>query len=302
MKKKELHIVNIEAKKVIAIKQLNNVINIFDSLCIDYWIEYGTLLGAVREGGCIPWDSEFDLGIWNLDFLQKKEKLFEKFKNAGFVIDLSSKDRIKLYVENQRIGAYYIDIHTYHIKDDIAYVSFNKKKKSLYVSLISSIYGMLKIYDFRVKKPYLLGAMKKYLLQHYNHIPEEFQIRSGKFNTTLSFTLICDKKEYNFEKMFFKNKRFSKIGILLSLIVPSNVRYYLVDTLKKRYEKLPVTNDIQSFPKNYFKKLNKIKFENLTLSCPSNYIDYVELVYGETWSKPMYSWQRTDNKINKKLT
>lgn len=57
---------------------LLRMLRIFDAICkkqdIDYWLDYGTLLGAIRHKGLIPWDYDMDIGILRTDyelFIQK---------------------------------------------------------------------------------------------------------------------------------------------------------------------------------------------------------------------------------------
>jgi len=55
-----------------AIEALRQVKEVFDNYDVEYWLDCGTLLGAVRNGKIIPWDNDIDLGMWK----KNKEKLY----------------------------------------------------------------------------------------------------------------------------------------------------------------------------------------------------------------------------------
>jgi len=69
---------------------MHRIDSIFNELGIDYWLEYGTLLGVIRENGFIKHDYDIDLGLFLDDYSEDIEKIFNKygFKKAHkFSID-----------------------------------------------------------------------------------------------------------------------------------------------------------------------------------------------------------------------
>ena len=91
------------------VKMLSVLIDFLDEEKIDYYLMYGSLLGAIRHSGFIPWDDDIDVGILRDDY----EKLLNLLKNKGIEInshicfigwELSNSDWPYLKLVNTKIG------------------------------------------------------------------------------------------------------------------------------------------------------------------------------------------------------
>ena len=67
------------------------LLQLFDRVCkknnLTYWIDYGTLLGAVRHKGFIPWDDDLDIGMIRDDYNRCKVILENELGKYGFSIN-----------------------------------------------------------------------------------------------------------------------------------------------------------------------------------------------------------------------
>ena len=66
-----------------------DILALIDSICtrhnINYFAEWGTMLGAIRHGGIIPWDDDIDIGMMRSDYI-KFRKVCDAHLPDGYVI------------------------------------------------------------------------------------------------------------------------------------------------------------------------------------------------------------------------
>ena len=80
---------NIDIKE--AHRRMLYLLQSFDTVCkkhdIDYWLDYGTLLGAIRHQGFIPWDTDTDVGMLRSDYALFLEKGVPELPQDIFLSD-----------------------------------------------------------------------------------------------------------------------------------------------------------------------------------------------------------------------
>jgi phosphorylcholine metabolism protein LicD len=76
-----------------AVKNLREVKDVFDKNNIIFWLDQGTLLGAVRDGKLIEWDTDIDLGTWYKN-ATRIISTFPEFKKREFNVVLNRKQAV----------------------------------------------------------------------------------------------------------------------------------------------------------------------------------------------------------------
>ena len=109
----------------IAIDGLRQVKEVLDKQDIEYWLDSGTLLGAVRDGRVIPWDHDIDLSTWYTNF-DKITSVVREIRDKRFEIFISDQqDHFSIISKNCNISVmlYRVNngkaIHIWFVHDKI---------------------------------------------------------------------------------------------------------------------------------------------------------------------------------------
>ena len=290
-----------------------NVIKIIERQNISYWLDYGTLLGAVRDKSLIPWDGEFDISFWASD-MPKLVKILPIFKQEGFEIELySSKNfhsnlqysNIKLYNPKNDIGNFMIDIHPYIEENELASRPFGLLPKNKILDKILSLLSFnsyMKPLDlitgsfFKPKIIYSFTSLYKLLMvNHSSTFIEEnmtkipFTFYKGLENNSECFTLLMNKQRYSSKLnhkdssilKFIRNQLFHLFSFLpYKVLIKLD---FLLKILISNINLKPVKK--VCIPKKYFQSFKRISFNNVKLKVPELSESYLEELYGD-WKTP----------------
>lgn len=84
--------------QVASAEMLRIVCNVLDENNLTYWLDYGTLLGAVRHKGYIPWDDDIDIAMTREDYDVACQLLPEALKQYGIDVTKPNDERIGISI------------------------------------------------------------------------------------------------------------------------------------------------------------------------------------------------------------
>ena len=244
-----------------------NILKEFLKICkkhkLKYYIIGGTFLGAVRHNGFIPWDDDMDIALPRDDY--------EKFLSVA-------NDELP---ENMKLITFY---------NDDKYRYFLPRIVDLNTEIVEKRYEKLgeKSHLFIDFFP-IDGTPNNSILRKIYY----FRILFNRMLVSWYYIDTIDPSR--------KRKKYEKVLIFLGKILPTKLLINPKKILKKidnilKKQKISNSNNIGTImgayrtreivPKEYFGKPTKYKFEDIYLTGPEKYDEYLTHMYGDYMKIP----------------
>ena len=246
---------NIQLLYIELVRFIDNVCNKYD---IDYWLDCGTLLGAVRHGGFIPWDDDIDLAIMRKDY----EKLIEVLPK-----EIAKHDYLK-----QECGLTLLrENHENIFKDFNSVYDFDDPEGLLdEVRFLFLQFAWLKPYikiDF-FPKDYIIDEKLEYFKKNYVVTKYQFNkdVQSGK-SFDDEFKLKCEKLGLTRDKTGYINDSMDSVDLSAPCIFETDKIFPLTTINFEGYD-LKCPNDADHclkglFGSNYMRLPDVIEKHNI---------------------------------------
>ncbi len=248
--------------KLNKIRQLQiDIIKDVDRICrnnnIRYFLVGGSLLGAVKYGGYIPWEDTIDIGMFREDY--------EKFKE---ICPKELSDRLKYQTYEKGSSSHFVH-DKIRLNDTGFFTAVSENHKLVDLGLFINVY----VYDKTAGTT--IGR----------------QIHSF---TVQNLRRLINLRWQN-RPVPGPHYRLMKLALPFVRMVPFNLYHVMLEHALKRYSKKEncvflidgegLSLHKGAFPAKWFYNLSEMDFEGVKLPVPEYYDDYLKHFYGENYMK-----------------
>lgn len=263
----EIKVLTPEEFRKMQLLQLDMLVEL-DRVCrannIKYTIFAGTLLGAVRHKGYIPWDDDADIAMLRKEYEKFKRVANQLNPEICFFQDNETDPEYRWgYGKLRRTGTKYVRVGQEHIKcktgvfidifpmDDIPQNTVGQVINDVYCCALRKI-----LWSEVGKYSDSVGIFKKTLFKFLSKIPPEAVYKRHKRMTNKS-----------------RNNSNNKVR---TLFFPAFGTLYMKHPIRKRY----------GMPKKWFKDVAEYEFEGKKFYGPKDYDGFLKYMYGDYMTLP----------------
>lgn len=248
-----------ERLRAVELEILKEFEKVCNQLNLRYFCIYGTVLGAIRHKGYIPWDDDIDVGMPRKDyeiFMDKAQDLLPE----------------NYFVQNFRKEKEYLNPFGKLRKSDTTFIETASQSENINHGIYIDIFPL---------DGYPVGKIKEFMFKWKRIVYDSY--------------IYSERGKEQLQQANVKTKLVRRIGrILAGKLTPweavkkkdemvREVDYDMVDIVGCMVDDNPTK---EAMPKAYFGNGVEVKFEGTTIRVPENWDGYLTHTYGDYMQLP----------------